>query len=277
MRSLGLVALLALFGLVLGSSSAHAATDGVPVPRNKARSASAKRRKAYPSRVAYTPSRPSNDLSVAPVPSDVYASSTPVKTPPLAASLSPKEESAPKRFMNIRLHPVHLLYMATQKDTLASARGDIDFMLGDKVTLGASVIYHQTSEQDTAALATGVGQTVDMSLLEVGLLSNLYLTGTSSTGGFILRPHVYWIDAHGSKDNNTPNGIASTGAKNGARAGAEFIYQVILPVGFNLEIGGGFTYHLVPYAVDYPAPGLTRSEPDNRFVPTVSAGVGWAF
>ena len=145
------------------------------------------------------------------------------------------------------------------------------------MTLGPSVIYHATSAQDLDALRNGTNQSVDLALLEVGLLSNIYLTGTTYAGGFLLRPHVYWIDAHGEKSGEEGAVTSATQTKNGGRAGAEFIYQVILNNGFNLEIGGGFTYHLVNYSVEYSGADLSRSEPENRFVPTISAGVGWAF
>ena len=197
--------------------------------------------------------------------------------PLVTAPAAPTASENPKRILNIRLHPIGLIEMATRQDTLLSLRGDLDFVLGDKMTLGASVIYHKTSTQDMVALESGLTQSVDLGVLEVGLLSNIYLTGSTAAGGFILRPHVYWLEAHGEKRDASGAITPGNQSSNGARAGAEMIYQVITASGFNLEIGGGFSYHLVPFTVGYSDAGQTRSGPDNRLVPTVSAGVGWSF
>lgn len=208
---------------------------------------------------------------------NVPPSTDPKPVAPVApTSLAPTVEPQ-KRILNIRLHPITLLEMATRQDTRAALRGDLDFVLSDKVTLGASVLYHQTSVQDMIALQNGVTQSVDLGILEVGLLSNIYLTGTTSAGGLILRPHVYWIEAQGEKNDGAGAITPSARTTQGGRAGTEMIYQVILSNGFNLELGGGFTYHLAPYTVDYSDGGLARSTPDNRLVPTVSAAIGWAF
>lgn len=191
-----------------------------------------------------------------------------------------KEDLSPTNFMNVRIHPVNLLYMISQKNTLASLRGDIDFILSNRFTIGPSVIYHHTLSNDEMASNPATAPFLDESLLELGLLSNIYLTGTTSTGGFILRPHVYWMQSTGEKTDNaaTPAVTAATDVNGGLRAGLEFIYQVILPVGLNFEIGGGLTYHAISHSIDYPSgDGTTRSEPSSRIAPTVSIGVGWAF
>jgi hypothetical protein len=113
-------------------------------------------------------------------------------------------------------------------------------------------------------------------MLEVGLLSSIYLTGTTSTGGFVLRPHLYWVDVQGEKQDSLGNITPSSKATQGLRSGAEIVYQKILTNGFNFEVGGGFSYYLIPYDIGYPQPGIADSQPSSRIIPTISIGIGWA-
>ncbi len=201
---------------------------------------------------------------------------SPAPAPSLSVLAAPVDDVT-KRILNFRVHPIYLMQVLAQKDTIVAVRADLDFVLGEKFTLGPSVIYQQTSVQDAAALTAGTGQSVDTNRLDVGLLANIYLTGTTSTGGFLLRPHVYWVDVNGQKDRGDQAAVAPSGTVSGIRAGSEFVFQKILPCGFNFEVGGGFTYHLVPYSVDYNDGGLAHDTPDNRFQPTVTLAIGWAF
>ena len=168
--------------------------------------------------------------------------------------------------------------MLTDKTMVAAGTRGSRFLLGEKFALGPSVIYQQTSSLDAQALATsGISQSMNEGILEVGLLSSIYLTGTTSTGGFILRPHAYWIDVNGQKQDSSGNITSSAKNTSGIRAGSEFIYQMVMGSGFNFEVGGGFTYYLVPYSMQYSDSGTPSSGPASRFLPTASIGVGWAF
>lgn len=182
---------------------------------------------------------------------------------------------APSRVMNLRIHPLHLVPMLTQKDTRVSLRADVDIALGSRVTLGPSVTFRQTSKWDSTALTGGSINGMNETLLELGLLSNIYFTGNTSEGGFLVRPHVYWIDAQGERNNNNGN-IGPGSSQPGWRAGTEVVFQKILPSGFNFEIGAGLTYHFVPYSIQYAQPAST-SAPESNVMPTITAGIGWAF
>lgn len=175
--------------------------------------------------------------------------------------------------LNIRLHPIYLGTMLLQKDTVVAGRADLDFVLGNRVTLGPSVIFNSTSTPDS----NDNSQYLDEQILELGLLSNIYLTGKTSTGGFILRPHVYWIDAMGDKVNADDEILSSSSNTNGLRGGSEIVYQLITTGGLNFEVGGGFTYHLVPYQMNYTGSGTSSTEPVSRISPTLTVGIGWAF
>ena len=181
--------------------------------------------------------------------------------------------------LNFRIHPLYLASMLVQKETVFAVRGDLDFVLGGRVTLGPSVAYHLTSTQDSEGLTeASTPQYLEEQLLEVGLLSNIYLTGKTSSGGFVLRPHLYWIDPRGDKVDGEDNVQGMSSHRGGIRGGTEIVYQVILKSGLNFEIGGGFTYHLQPYRVQYTrSNGVGLSEPSSRFVPSITAGVGWQF
>lgn len=179
-----------------------------------------------------------------------------------------------QKTINLRLHPIALVPMITSRDTKASFRADLDFILSPKVTLGPSVAFRRQSIWDDAALAGGAIAAKNENTLELGVLTNVYVSGTTSDGGFIVRPHVYWVEVKGSRSDDKGSVVTAT-HKPGWRAGAEVLYQKILQSGLNFEVGGGFTYHLAPYAVDYT--GGATSAPDSRLAPTISAGIGWAW
>ena len=270
--------------LLWTSSDAFAdSTNGLPVTKSKP--AAAKKRKpvkrARPA-ARFLPYQAPGVPSPATYVETSLALNTPQlpPTPPASTSLvtSAATSEVTKRILNLRIQPTYLVSMLTDKTVVAAGRADLDFVLGDKFALGPSVIYQQTSTLDAQALASsGISQSMNEGVLEVGLLSSIYLTGTTSTGGFILRPHAYWSDPNGQKVDS--NGNVTSTAKNtqGARAGSEFIYQVIMASGFNFEVGGGFTYYLVPYSMQYSDGGTPSTGPTSRFLPTASIGVGWAF
>lgn len=184
-------------------------------------------------------------------------------------------EFSPTKTLNIRIHPLHLLPMLTDKHTKVSLRTDVDVVLSSKFTLGPSVIYQEASNWDDSALAAGNIRGKNESHLELGLLSNIHLTGNTSQGGLLLRPHVFWVQVQGERNQEKGN-IAAGSSKPGWRAGSEVVFQKILPNGFNFEIGAGFTYHFIPYSVNYESP-QSRTAPASTIMPTLTAGIGWAF
>ena len=189
-----------------------------------------------------------------------------------AQALSNTTTATPeKRVINLRIHPTHLATMIIDKDTVVSLRGDLDFVLGEKVTLGAAVIYHQTSSYDDASRVRNEAQ------VEAGLLSNIYLTGRTTEGGFLFRPHVFYVEPTGERTDESGALKEFTARETGVRGGAELIFQHILSSGFNFEVGGGFSYHFKPYSLQYAGSNNPRTEPASRIVPTVSIGVGWIF
>jgi hypothetical protein len=202
---------------------------------------------------------------------------TPTASAPSNASATTAvaPETPPNRIVNFRIHPIYLVDMIARSDTQLAFRADVDFLVSDHFTLGPSVTYQQTVALDGLLSNTA---TINLTQIEIGLLSNIYFTGTSSTGGLLLRPHVYYIDISGDKEDSQSQVVATGAATNGWRTGAELVYQKILPFGLNFEIGGGFTYYAVPYSVTYSDNAGTKSSgPSNSVVPTVTLGVGWAF
>lgn len=225
------------------------------------------------STLAFAESKPKKRPTVRPTPktftgSIAVAPVNPTPALPLVASTSGYPD---RRVINLRVHPTHLATMLLDQNTLFSVRGDLDFVLGEKVTLGPSVIFHQTSSHDDASRVR------NEALLEAGVLSNIYLTGRTTEGGFILRPHVFYIEPNGERSGDAGAFAEATGRESGVRGGAEFIYQYILPNGFNFEVGGGVSYYFKPHALHYAGTNNPRSEPDSLLIPTVSIGVGWAF
>jgi len=193
----------------------------------------------------------------------------PVSAPPLAASASSVPE---KRVLNLRFHPTHIATMILDSNTVVSLRGDLDFVIGDKVTLGPAVVYHQTSLYDAQSRVR------NEALLEAGILSNVYLTGNTSQGGFIFRPHLFYIEPNGERSEESGNFTPFTSRQSGVRGGAELIFHHILANGFNFEVGGGLSYYFRPYSLEYTAgSGVSATEAGSRLMPTVSIGVGWAF
>lgn len=250
----------------------------VKTPKKAAVKKRVKKAKTASPRYAPKPPPTTSSPGIPALPDNTLAMRSAAPAAPAVTSSFSLTDDTPSRILNLRIHPLYLAEMLFQRNTLVSLRGDMDFVLGDRFTLGPSIIYQQTSNVDETALASGTSQMMNESFLEVGLLANIYLTGTTSTGGFLLRPHAYWIDPTGEKDPLGGGSIGSTSVTQGVRSGAEFIYQKILPNGFNFEVGGGFTYYLVPYEIDYPASsGTTATIPTSRIQPTLSLAIGWAF
>lgn len=263
--------------LALNLTPAYAAATPAAKKTAKAKPKAVAKAKAAPARLATV-----NYYSIAQAPAAPprLAAAASAAAAPSAVLTAPvaKEDDVVKRILNFRIHPVYLVQMMTDRTTIGAGRADLDFVLGDKFTLGPSVIFQKSTVQDNAALANGIGQSLDDTRWDIGLLANIYLTGTTSTGGFILRPHVYWVDVNGQKDPGAGGAaIIPTSTQNGARAGAELVFQKILGNGFNFEVGGGFTYYLVPYQLNYNDGGQATDGPDNRFSPTITLGIGWAF
>lgn len=183
-----------------------------------------------------------------------------------------REALPPSHLLNFRFHPLHLAYTFVQKDTVLSLRSDLDFIIGNRFTLGPSVIYHHQRPLDEKSVGTNDPQLLDEKFWEIGVISNIYLTGETSHGGLMLRPHAYYIQPSGEKADRAATAITS-----GIRTGLEVVYQHILPCGLNFEIGAGATYYAKPYAIEYDGAGTARTEPGSLWQPTVTAGVGWAF
>ncbi len=188
-----------------------------------------------------------------------------------------KVESAPvtNKIINFKVSPLGLAEMLVHKDTILSLRGDIDFIAGKSIALGPSVIFKRQSQWHDESVAGGTPLSFDESTLEIGWLTSIYLNGQSQEGGFILRPHIYYVTSTGVGSSAEQEEIAPAHIKDGLRSGAEFVYQKILPNGFSFEAGGGFSYFLVPYEVEYA--NQIKSTPEDRFVPSLTISVGWAF
>lgn len=261
------------------------ATTGFAAERKKPRKPKTKTTaRAYQPRLLYDPQmqRVSNEG----YPLSASFDRTPIaiaprSATPAAPSLSAlmPSDPAPSRIVNFRLHPIYFVNMIAQKDTLAAGRVDIDFIVSDRFTLGPSLIYNRTSHVDNASLAAGgAWQTVEVERFDLGLLSNIYLLGTAREGGLSFRPHAYYLAVSGEKQDDKDTTIVTGTSANGWRAGAELVYQKMLPMGLNFEVGGGFTYHLSPYDVTYSdGNGAKSSGPEHTVEPTISLGIGWAF
>jgi hypothetical protein len=209
--------------------------------------------------VSYGPSM--SDLAVAPA------------LPPSQSLSATGENGLSRKIINLRVHPIPFVSMLTDKTMLFAGRVDLDFLVTDRFSFGPSIHYSKTSEPDQYL----AGQLVNESMLELGMLASVYLTGTTSQGGFLFRPHFYWTDVQGEKQGTDGSTTSATSTSAGMRTGAELIYQKVLANGFNFEVGGGFTYHMVRYQLDYPGAGVTHSEPASAFAPSVSLAIGWAF
>jgi hypothetical protein len=175
----------------------------------------------------------------------------------------------PTRILNLRIHPFYLMQMLADHETIAAGRVDLDFLVADRFSFGPSFHYNNNLTLDSNA------NSVEQTTYELGMLFNEYLTDSSSAGGLIVREHAYWINADATRTDGTGNVTGSSQTTSGLRAGLELVYQKILKCGLNFEIGGGVTYQVLPYSIQF-ANGATVG-PTSNFSPTVSLGVGWAF
>jgi hypothetical protein len=168
-----------------------------------------------------------------------------------------------------RFHPLYLAQMLTDHETLAAGRVDLDFLAGEKFSFGPSFIYNHN-------LVFGAQNSlIDQTTMEFGLLLNEHLTGTTSTGGLVLREHAYLVDPDANRTDANGGRTSSTAVSLGMRAGAELLYQTILKCGLSFEFGGGFTYHVVPYSIQYS--DGSQIGPAAPVAPTLTVGIGWAF
>jgi hypothetical protein len=185
------------------------------------------------------------------------------------APIVPTVEDAPRRTIDFRFHPLYLAQMLTDHETLAAGRVDLDFLAGEKFSFGPSFIYNHN-------LVFGAQNSlIDQTTMEFGLLLNEHLTGTTSTGGLVLREHAYLVDPDANRTDANGGRTSSTAVSLGMRAGAELLYQTILKCGLSFEFGGGFTYHVVPYSIQYS--DGSQIGPAAPVAPTLTVGIGWAF
>src|SRR4051794_8336222 len=75
--------------------------------------------------------------------------------PSSSLSTAAIQPANPDRIVNLRLHPTNLFSVLTQKDTVASFRADVDFIIGKRFTLGPSISYYRGSSVDNQTLADG--------------------------------------------------------------------------------------------------------------------------
>ena len=138
-----------------------------------------------PTPVAAKPVAPPSTLPAAP-PLLAMAPQKDISPPPVSVTTVKMSESrALDPILNFRLHAHPLLNTVFSSDTVLAFGGDLDFVLGKRVTVGPSLIYHQTSRWEEASIQEGNGQLFDEELIEVGLQSQIYLTGNTSVGGLL--------------------------------------------------------------------------------------------
>src|SRR5205814_8680301 len=127
-----------------------------------------------------------------------------------AASMGTTMTDNAQKTINLRFHPITLVPMIASRDTKASFRADLDFIVSPKVTLGPSVAFQRKSIWDETALAAGSIAAKNENLLELGVLTNVYVSGNTSEGGIVIRPHVYWLEAKGDRTDYEGNVVTAS-------------------------------------------------------------------